>query len=91
MAKWKEISKLSGKDEKTREAAFEAAMMAELAKTASSQSPPTSPAPPPLVQPSGITIAVTENGQTTTYELDKAPLPLRKRIVDAWLSKPPPG
>ena len=94
MAKWKEISKLSGKDEKGREAAFEAAMMAELSKSspAQAQPPASSPAPPPTaVSASGIQITITENGQSTTYDLDKVPLSVRQRIVNVWLTKMPSG
>lgn len=94
MARWKEISKLSGRDEKGREAAFEAAMMAELAKekpAASQAAPVGKPEPPPVSSASGIRITVTENGQTTTYDLDTVPLTLRQQIVNAWLGKPSPG
>ncbi|MSR64446.1 MAG: hypothetical protein EXS18_01545 [Verrucomicrobiae bacterium] len=88
MSKWKEdLSKVSGKSEKEREAAFEAAMMAELARAKPSQAP--QPAQAQSSQPpvSGtITITVTEGGKTTTYpDLASVPVLLRQKIVNAWL------
>lgn len=69
MAKWKDnLNKISGKSEQEREAAFEAAMLAELGRKTSSPNPP-APRSQPTAGPArpAISITVTENGQTTTY------------------------
>ena len=97
MSKWKEnLSKISSKSERDRVAAFEAAMIAELAKGKESQSPRPSPAQPSqqAVAPSSVmplvevvTITVTENGKPTTYpNLASVPVGLRQRIVNEWLA-----
>lgn len=94
MSKWKEgLSKISGKSEKEREAAFEAAMLAELAKGKPAQSAQPAQAQPPqqpvvsASAPDAISITITENGKTTTYpNLVSVPLPLRQKIVSAWLA-----
>ena len=90
MPKWKGIDKLSGREEKTREAAFEAQMLAMLATekpTASTASspPPTTSLPAPILSPrDAVKISVTENGQTTLYDLASAPAPIREQIGNAW-------
>jgi TM2 domain-containing membrane protein YozV len=91
MPTWKDIAKLSDRDEKTREAAFEAEMLSLLATNkpkppvAASSSSPASTAPVPTIVPrDGIQISVTENGQTTLYNLTTAPASIRDEIGDAW-------
>ena len=91
MSKWKDsLSKISGKSEKEREAAFEAAMLAEIAKDKPKQPSPTAASPlqsssPPSAD--SITISVTEDGKTTTYsDLASVPLSLRQRVLNVWLS-----
>lgn len=94
MAKWKDIDKLSPKSEREREAAFEASMMAELAKEKKPPTPAPSDSissPPSTAAFEGITIAITENGKTTTSpDLASVPLELRQRIVNAGLAKSTP-
>ena len=81
MPKWKDVSKLSPKEESKREAAFEAAMIEELAGNKAPQQPPTVPAI------DVITISVTEDGKTTTYsDLASVPLSVRQRILNVWLT-----
>jgi hypothetical protein len=90
MPKWKDIDKLSDREEKTREAAFEAQMLAMLATER--PKPSTASSPPPTIIPSALTIAprdavqisVTKNGQTTLYDLATAPAPVREQISNAW-------
>jgi len=91
MATWKDIAKLSDHDEKTREAAFEAEMLALLATdkpkppvAASSPSPAGTAPVSTLVPRDGIQISVTENGQTTLYDLTTAPASIRDKISNAW-------
>lgn len=89
MSKW---NKLSDGSAQAREAAFEAQVLAELKAT--TPKPPIAPAAPPPVRPvaDGIQITLTAGGQTTRYEnLDSVPLPLRQRIMNAWLSAPGAG
>lgn len=91
MPKWKNIAGLSEQEEKAREAAFEAQMLAMIAPTRSQ--PPVAPsAPPTMASPSptgllrdGIQISVTDDRQTTLYNnLETVPWPVRQRIMDAW-------
>jgi hypothetical protein len=95
MATWKNVLKLGDKEEKQRESAFEAAMLAELAKA--KPAPPRSQPPvvaklsTPAAVPNtdAVAITVTEAGKTTTYtDLAAVPVALRQRIVNAWLSSP---
>jgi hypothetical protein len=91
MAKWNNIFKLGEKDEKQRESAFEAAMMAELAKVKAA-SPPKPPPIAPILAPASdsISITATEAGKTTTYtDLAAVPVTLRQRVMNAWLAAPP--
>ena len=61
MPKWKDIAKLSDRDEKTREAAFEAQMLAML--TTEKPKPSTASSPPPTIAPrDAVRISVTKNG-----------------------------
>jgi hypothetical protein len=98
MANWKSILKLSDKEEHQREAAFEAAMMAELTKVKPSPAPaqppvvarPSVPVAPPKTD--AVAITVTQAGKTTTYtDLATVPVALRQRIMNAWLASPPPS
>ena len=87
MPEWKDIAKLSDQEARKREAAFEAEMLAALARD-KSQSPAASP---PLTIPirDGIQISVTDSGHTTHYNnLEAVPLPLRTRIMSAWQPSP---
>jgi hypothetical protein len=85
MRNWKDIGKLSSKQEKDRESAFEAAMLTELAH----EKPPKKGPPPPGGTADTVAISVTQNGKTTTYhDLDTVPPALRQRILNAWSSKP---
>jgi TM2 domain-containing membrane protein YozV len=90
MPKWNDIAKLSDREEKTREAAFEAEMLALLATdkpkpSAASSPPPTGPAPAPTIAPrDAVQICVTENGQTAVYALASTPEPVREQIGNAW-------
>ncbi len=91
MPKWNDIAKLSGREEKTRAAAFEAQMLATLAadkpkpSVAISSPPPITAAPVPTIVPrEAVQISVTENGQTTLYDLATAPAPIREQIRTAW-------
>jgi hypothetical protein len=94
MPGWKDITKLSESDEKKRAAAFEAQMLASLAKDlpAPAKPPPrvAPPTPPPAVRPcDGIQISVTANGQTTNYaNLETVPVPVRQRILNTWFPAP---
>ncbi len=85
MPKWKDIAKLSDRDEKTREAAFEAQMLAAFAADKPKPSAALSPPPTPIIAPrDAIQISVTENGQTTLYDLATAPASVQEQIVNAW-------
>jgi hypothetical protein len=82
--KWKGWSPLSDETAKQREAAFEAAVLAELAAEKRKQAAPC-PAVAPHA-PDQITITVTAAGKSATYaSLDAVPLDIRERIVSAWL------
>ena len=84
MPKWN----LSESGAKAREAAFEAKVLAELAAA----KPPPAVSTPSLPTADGIQISLTTAGQTTRYDnLDAVPLPLRQRIMNAWLSVPGPS
>jgi hypothetical protein len=89
MSPWKDIGKLSAKDEAKREAEFQARLLAEL-NTGTAPKPaaprPSTPAP---TAAEGISLTVTEAGKAVTYStLESVPLAVRQRIVNAWLSKP---
>ena len=99
MPSLKNIGRLSDSEEKKRAAAFEAQMLAMLAKdksaTADKPAVPVKPAfvtPPPALQMrDGIQIAVTANGQTTLYDdLEAVPAPIRQQILNAWRPDSPP-
>jgi len=92
MAKWKDkLAKLSPKSEQSREAAFEAEMMALVGQETE---PSTTPAPPsssshPVGTQNSIAIILTEDGRETTFtNLESVPLEVRQRIVAAWLGGP---
>jgi len=90
MSKWKNLTKLSDQEEKAREAAFEAEMLAMIAP---GTQPPAAPSMAPIRKP--IQISVTDNGQTTLYNLETVPWPVRQQIMNAWrpslaASLPPP-
>jgi hypothetical protein len=73
-------TKFSEGEEKKREAAFEAKMLAAIAKDM-----PVTPAR------DGIQITVTANGQTTQYQkLSDIPMPVRQQILNAWQPDAPP-
>lgn len=83
MPKWKDIAGLSAQEERAREAAFEAEMLAMIT-TAKSQPPDASPTPAVSTR-DGIQISVTDDGQTTLYSnLETVPWPVRQRIMNAW-------
>lgn len=89
MPKWKDIAKLSDRDEKTREAAFETQMLAVLAAdkpkpSAASVPPPTTAPVPTMIPRDAVQICVTENGETTLYDLASTPAAVREQISDAW-------
>jgi TM2 domain-containing membrane protein YozV len=93
--KWKDIARLSAREEKSREAAFEAQTLAAVAadKSKPSVDPPAPPVadPPPSTAPvrDAIQISVTENGQTTRYDnLETVPSQVRQRILSAWRPAP---
>ena len=90
MPGWKNIL---DSEEKKRAAAFEAQMLATLAKDkpAAPVTPP--PVTPPPVVPArdGIQITVTANGQSTPYNsLEAVPAPVRQQILNAWQPSQPP-
>jgi hypothetical protein len=95
MPGWKDISRLSDSDEKKRAAAFEAQVMASLAKDAPSptgQPPAAGPPTPSAPARNGIQITVTANNQTTHYaNLEAVPAPVRQRILNAWFPAPHDG
>jgi hypothetical protein len=91
MPDWKDITKLSDREAKTREAQFEAEMLALIANGESPKPAPTSvgavsnrdSAPSPVHD--GVQISVTANGQTAHYNnLEAVPTPVRQRIMNAW-------
>jgi hypothetical protein len=91
MPKWKDIARLSSSEEKAREAAFEAQMLAAIAADKSEPPVPPVTVPPPSTAPvhNAIQIAVTENGQTTRYDnLETVPRQVRQRILSAWQPAP---
>ncbi|HXI84961.1 MAG TPA: hypothetical protein VNL17_12815 [Verrucomicrobiae bacterium] len=91
MPDWKDIAKLSDKDAKTREAQFEAEMLALIAQ-GDSPAPAGSPTPSARTLPApsipirdGVQISVTANGQTAHYNnLEAVPAPVRQQIMSAW-------
>lgn len=86
MADWDKISRLSEDDAKKREAAFEAQMLAMLAKE--QPAPPRSA--PPVTGDATIRISVTAHGQTTEYDnLESVPALVRERILRTWRPAPP--
>src|ERR1700722_7247789 len=95
MPDWKTIAKLSDKDAKTREAQFEAEMLALIAQgdskpSATSPTPSTTTLPvAPVPTQDGVQISITTNGQTTRYNnLEAVPGPLRQHIMSAWIGSP---
>ncbi|HUJ11244.1 MAG TPA: hypothetical protein VL171_14585 [Verrucomicrobiae bacterium] len=85
MSKWKDITKLTDREAKKREAEFEAEALATLAAD-NSQSPTNSPPPPPPLR-DGIQISLTENGRTMVYnKLENVPLAVRQKILNVWVS-----
>ena len=91
MPKWKDIARLSDQEEKAREAAFEAQMLAMIAQSKSPPPATTSPASAAPVH-DDIQISVADNGQTTLYNnLEAVPWPVRQRIMNAWRASPTPG
>lgn len=74
---------LSDSEEKKRAAAFEAQMLAMLAKDKS--------AAPVVPARDGIQITVTANGQTTVYKnIADVPAPVRQQFLNAWQPAQPP-
>jgi len=96
MPDWKDIAKLSDREAKTREAQFEAEMLALIAQgdsppPAASPTPSVTTLPAPTVIPvrDGIRISVTANGQTARYNnLEAVPAPVRQQIMSAWIASP---
>ncbi len=84
MPKWKDIAKLSDREEQTREAAFEAQMLAVLAADKPKPSAITTAPAPIIATRDAIQISVTENGQTTLYEMATAPASVQEQIANAW-------
>jgi TM2 domain-containing membrane protein YozV len=85
MVDWKSVTKLSDQNEKTREAAFEAEMLAMIAPTKSTPVPSvTNSSTPSSPIPDGIQISVTTNGQTALYDLKTVPRPVQQQIMNAW-------
>lgn len=88
MSSWKKIEKLSDRDAKTREAAFEAEMLAQIAP--SPLKPPVVSTPLAATSPTvnavdAVQIVVTENGQTNFYtDLSAVPNSVRQRILNVW-------
>jgi len=98
MPDWKDITKLSDREAKIREAQFEADMLALLAQDGP-QTPaiPAQPGSPvgavsnrdSAPTPDAIQISVTDNGQTTRYNnLENVPVSVRQRIMNAWIVSP---
>jgi hypothetical protein len=95
MPDWKTIAKLSDREARTREAQFEAEMLAMIAQ-GGPQTPVASPAPSTPTLPAStvpirdaIQISVTDNGQTTLYNnLENVPGPIRQQIMNAWIVSP---
>jgi len=91
MPKWKDIAKLSSSDENSREAAFEAQILAAIS-TDKPELPVDLPTPPvadplPSTAPirDAIQICVTENGRTTRYNnLETVPWQVQQRILSVW-------
>lgn len=80
MAKWKNISQITDQATKKREAEFEAQMLSFIAPT------------PPVSMSEAVQVTIIEGGQTITYKnLESVPLPVRQRIVNAWLASPNPS
>ena len=99
MPKWTNIARLSEQQEKAREAAFEAQMLALISAPAdNSNNPqpkptPTHPAASPHLDTAPVTdsihITVTTNGHTTHYpHLHAVPTHLRQHILNTWLTTP---
>src|SRR5882724_6498833 len=95
MPDWKDIAKLSDREAKTREAQFEAEMLALIAQGDSS-TPAASPTPSATTLPTptipirdGVQISVTSHGQTAHYNnLEAVPAPVRQQIMSAWIVSP---
>jgi len=89
MPNWKSLAKLSDQEEKAREAAFEAEMVAMIATGRSSPAPPViNPSAPCVTSHNDIQISITNDGQTTLYNLETVPWPVRQRIMNAWRPSP---
>jgi len=96
MPDWKTIAKLSDKDAKTREAQFEAEMLALIAQGEHSKPSAATPAPSattlsvtPVPAHDGIQISVTTNGQSAHYNnLQEVPGEIRQHIMSAWIASP---
>lgn len=91
MPSWNNIARLTDQKEKQREAAFEAQMLALVARDKPQPRPaPASPPPAPAAQ-DGIQISVTTNGRTNVFRnLAMVPEPVRQQILNAWCPSPPP-
>ena len=95
MPDWKDIAKLSDREARTREAQFEAEMLALIAQ-GESPAPTASPTPSATTLPAstlpirdGVQISVTANGQTAHYNnLEAVPAPVRQQIMSAWIASP---
>lgn len=86
MPDWKNITESA---EKKRAAAFEAQMLAMLAKdqpaAVEKSAAPVTPKPPAVPARDGIQITVTANGETAHYfDLEGVPSPVRQQILNAW-------
>jgi len=92
MPKWTNIARLSEQQERAREAAFEAQMLALIAAPTDNPQPKPSPSHPAASpQADAIHITVTANGHTTHYpNLHTVPTHLRQHILNTWLATPTP-
>jgi hypothetical protein len=96
MPKWTDIAKLSDQEAKTREAQFEAEMLALVAQGEPQPPAAVAPAPSATTLPvapvpthDGIQISVTANGQTSRFNnLEAVPGPVRQHIMSAWIGSP---
>ena len=101
MPKWNNIARLSEQQEKAREAAFEAQMLALIAAPTDNSNTPlpkptpihpaASPRPDTVPVSDAIHITVIANGHTTHYpHLLAVPTHLRQHILNTWLTAPTP-
>jgi TM2 domain-containing membrane protein YozV len=89
MPNWKDVTKLSGQSEKAREEMFEAETLAMVTSTKPTPTPPaTDSSASSALIPDGIQISVISKGQTTLYNLETAPWPVRRQIMNAWRPSP---